>query len=156
MATPAVAVVVPIIRGLNQTITITTRTLTGGGTRLVISLPGHCVGQGGGCQEVAVEDSVRCSTITGEKKQVKLFLLLWESWCEAFSTIRVMAETYAADRDRTAREKERESGATGIPFSHASSVQGNPMRAGGWSSSSRYHRHCTREEAEWSDRVPSY
>ena len=68
MATPAVAVVVPIIRGLNQTITITTRTLTGGGTRLVISLPGHCVGQAGGCQEVAAEDSVRCSTITGEKK----------------------------------------------------------------------------------------
>ena len=155
MATPAVAVVVPIIRGLNQTITITTHTLTGEGARLVISLPGHCVGQGGGCQEVAVEDSVRCSTITGEKKQVKLFLLLWGSWCDA-STIRVMAETYAADRDRTAREKERESGATGIPFSHASSVQGNPMRAGGWSSSSRYHRHCTREEAEWSDRVPSY
>merc|ERR1712037_95820 len=69
---------------------------------------------------------------------------------------RVMAETYAADRDRSEREKERASGATGIPFSHATSVQGNPMRAGGWSSSSRYHRQCSREEAEWSDRVPSY
>ena len=71
-------------------------------------------------------------------------------------SIRVMAETYAADRDRSEREKERASGATGIPFSHATSVQGNPMRAGGWSSSSRYHRQCSREEAEWSDRVPSY
>ena len=67
MATPAVAVVVPIIRGLNQTITITTRTLTGEGTKLVISLPGHCVGPAGGCQVVAAEDLVRCSTITGEK-----------------------------------------------------------------------------------------
>ena len=69
---------------------------------------------------------------------------------------RVMAETYAMDRDRAEREKERASGATGIPFSHATSVQGNPMRAGEWRSSSRYHRHCTQEEAGWSDRVPSY
>ena len=53
---------------------------------------------------------------------------------------RVMAETYAADRDLKSRRELLKSGATGIPFSHATSVQGNPMRAASWASSSRYHR----------------
>ena len=68
VATLPMVVAGPITRVPNPITTITTHTLTGEGTRLVISLPGHCVGQAGGCQEVAAEDSVRCSTITGEKK----------------------------------------------------------------------------------------
>ena len=70
-----------------------------------------------------------------------------------------MAETSAADRDRVERERVKASGSPGILFSHATSVQGNPMRAADWRSSSRYHRKCAMGpvgEDSWSDRIPSH
>ena len=150
MATPPMVVAGPITRGPHLTTIITTHTLTGEGRRILVSPPGLSADQAGVCQELAaVESLVRCSITTGEA-----FQRFYQP--SILCSFRVMAETYAADRDRTEREKKRASGATGIPFSHATSVQGNPMRAGGWSSSSHYHRQCSREEAEWSDRVPSY
>ena len=152
VATPTRVVAGPITRVPNPITTITTHTSTGEERRILLSPPGHFVDQAGVCQGVEVAGSLmQCNTTIGEdiptpQRFDQTSILL----------VRVMAETYAADRDRTEREKERASGATGIPFSHATSVQGNPMRAGGWSSSSRYHQGCTREEPGWSDRVPSY
>jgi len=59
---------------------------------------------------------------------------------------RVMSNTYKAERDLKERERQLKAGVTGIPFSHKTSVQGNPMRSGNWKSSSKFHKFCTKED----------
>ena len=59
---------------------------------------------------------------------------------------RVMSNTYKAERELKERENQFKAGVTGIPFSHRTSIQGNPMRSGDWKSSSRFHKCCTKED----------
>ena len=66
VVTPPVVVAGTITRGLNQTTTITTHTLTGEERRILISPPGPFADQGGVCQGVPVESWGQCSTTTGE------------------------------------------------------------------------------------------
>ena len=66
VATLPMVVAGTITRGLNQTTTITTHTLTGEERKILTLPPGPFAGQGGVCQGVPVESWVQCSTTTGK------------------------------------------------------------------------------------------
>ena len=56
-----------------------------------------------------------------------------------------MSKSYKSERDLKEKQKLFKLGVVGIPFSHSTSIQGNPMRSGDFKSSSKYHKHCSKE-----------
>ena len=60
-----------------------------------------------------------------------------------------MSKSYKSERDLKEKQKLFKLGVVGIPFSHSTSIQGNPMRSGDFKSSSKYHKHCSKEP--WSE-----